>query len=115
MKKNIIKYLTLVLLIASNTMLFISCTDDNNGAAPIVDRVSLVAKDSTTELGYRGSTYAIFGSNLATTQYVYFNGEKAPLNATLVRNDNIIVRIGDNTPYIQGMNKLRVVTKFGEA
>jgi hypothetical protein len=57
----------------------------------------------------------IFGQNLETTREVYFNGTPAPLNSTMVRNDNIIIRIAGNTPYLQGMNKVKVVTAYGEA
>jgi hypothetical protein len=115
MKKYIHKaLLSVALLLGLAAPLLISC-DDENGAAPILERISLVPKDSTTESGFRGNTYVIFGQNLGTAQHVYFNGAEAPLNLTMVRNDNIIVRIGDNTPYSQALNKVRVVTNFGEA
>ena len=65
--------------------------------------------------GARLTTYVIYGNNLATTREVYFNESLAPLNTTLVRNDNIIIRIPDNAPFANVPNKLRVVTEFGQA
>jgi hypothetical protein len=115
MKKYMHKaLLSVILLMGLAAPMLISC-DDENGAPPMLERISLVPKDSTTESGFRGNTYVIFGKNLGTAQHVYFNGAEAPLNLTMVRNDNIIVRIGDNTPYSQALNKVRVVTNFGEA
>jgi len=115
--KNIVKlnWLLGVALYAIASFAMWSCDNSEDGAVPVLDRVSLVPKDSTTEEGFRGNTYVIFGNNLATTKAVYFNGELAPLNTTYVRNDNIIVRIGDKTPYVNAINKVRVVTQYGEA
>lgn len=97
--------------------LFFSCEEEDGGAPPVLERVSLVPKDSTMLSGGRGETLVIFGSNLATVQEVYFSGSRAPLNTTMVRNDNIIIRIPDNAPF-PGPNVLstvRVVTLYGEA
>jgi len=96
--------------------LFVACNDDDNkGGEPSLDRVSLVAKDSTTQSGRRGTTYVIYGNNLATTREVYFNEALAPINVTLVRNDNIIIRVPDNAPFANVPNTIRVVTEFGQA
>ncbi|HYC84758.1 MAG TPA: hypothetical protein VEB86_06025, partial [Chryseosolibacter sp.] len=115
MKNIIYKNWLLALFVGLTAFAFVSCDDSDEGAPPIIERVSLVPKDSTTESGFRGNTYVIFGQNLGTAQAVFFNGEQAPLNTTLVRNDNIIVRIGSNTPYVNASNKVTVVTKHGEA
>jgi hypothetical protein len=115
--KNIfqLKYILGLVLIFASLAAITSCEEEESGAAPILERVSLVPKDSTTESGFRGNTYVIFGQNLASTQQVYFNGQLAPLNPVFVRNDNIIIQIASNTPYIQGLDKIRVVTTYGEA
>ncbi|MBL0742827.1 IPT/TIG domain-containing protein [Chryseolinea lacunae] len=102
-------------LLLGSTAVFMSCSDDSGGGAPLLERVSLVAKDSTTQSGKRGTTYVIFGSNLATTREVYFNDLLAQVNTTLVRNDNIIIRLPDNAPFANVPNKIRVVTEFGSA
>ena len=109
--RNLVKAI-LLLCIASPFL--ISCEDDT-GAAPVLDRVSLVTKDSTTNIGQRGTVYVIFGSNLGTTQEVYFNDQLAGLNTTYVRNDNIIIQLPSSAPYLNASNKIRVVTKFGTA
>lgn len=109
-----INLFVLLMLMAGTVPILTSC-EDEEGAPPILERVSLVPKDSTTNEGFRGNTYVIFGQNLATTKAVLFNGATAPLNTTFVRNDNIIIRIGNNAPYVQAMNKVTVVTEYGEA
>lgn len=97
-------------------LLFNACDESDEGAAPVIDRVSLVAKDSTTHQGGRGETVVIFGKNLATVQEVYFSGIPAPLNTTMVRNDNIIIRIpGAPFPSPNVLSTVRVVTLYGEA
>jgi hypothetical protein len=115
MKNILINAWKVALLMMSAAIFITGCDDDDSGAVPVLERISLVPKDSTTQVGFRGNTYVIFGKNLGTTQYVYFNGVVSPLNSTLVRNDNIIIQIADNTPYVQPLNKVRVVTKYGEA
>ncbi|SHH60830.1 IPT/TIG domain-containing protein [Chryseolinea serpens] len=114
-KKITRKVLTAMGLLIGAASLFVSCNDDEPGGTPALERVSLVAKDSTTQSGKRGTTYVIYGNNLATTREVYFNESLAPLNVTLVRNDNIIIRIPDNAPFADVPNKIRVVTEFGQA
>jgi hypothetical protein len=111
------KILKTILFLVFGATLFSACDESDNGAAPIIERVSLVAKDSTTNAGGRGSVLVIFGKNLSTVQEVYFSGVPAPLNTTMVRNDNIIIRIPDSAPF-PGPNVLstvRVITKYGEA
>src|ERR1051325_12112940 len=114
-KKITRKVLTAMGLLIGAASLFVACNDDEPGGTPALERVSLVAKDSTTQSGKRGTTYVIYGNNLATTREVYFNESLAPLNVTLVRNDNIIIRIPDNAPFADVPNKIRVVTEFGQA
>lgn len=101
-----------IMLLTILSPFLMSCEDDTGGA-PVLDRVSLVTKDSTTNIGSRGTTYVIFGNNLGTTQEVYFNDQIATLNTTYVRNDNIIIRVPNNAPYLDASNKIRVVTKYG--
>ena len=110
-------WLLAIMLSALGAMGIVSCEEDESGAAPVLERVSLVPKDSTTHEGGRGETLVIFGQNLKTTQEVYFSGVKAALNTTMVRNDNIIITIPGSAPF-PGPNVLstvRVVTLYGEA
>lgn len=94
-----------------------SCEEEEAGAAPVIERIRIIAKDSTTLSGDRYEYYAIIGQNLATTQRVYFSGVEAAINATMVRDDNIIISIPGDAPF-PGPNTLstvRVVTLYGEA
>ena len=94
-----------------------SCEEETLGAPPIIERVRIMTKDSTTHSGDRYEYYAIMGQNLATTQRVYFSGVEAAINATMVRDDNIIISIPGDAPF-PGPNTLstvRVVTLYGEA
>lgn len=115
-KYNSTKYV-IALLLGCFTLFIAGCEDDNEGGAPIIERVSLVHKDSTTESGGRGETLAIFGKNFKGVQEVYFSGILAPVNPTMVTNETIIIAIPGAAPF-PGPNVLstvRVVTKFGEA
>lgn len=94
-----------------------SCEEEDMGAPPIIERVRIIPKDSTTNSGARYEYYAIMGQNLGTTQKVYFSGVEAAVNATMVRDDNIIISIPGGAPF-PGPNTLstvRVVTLYGEA
>jgi hypothetical protein len=118
MKNTIhMKILKAIMFLISGTLLFMACDESENGAAPVIERVSLVPIDSTTHSGGRGETLVIFGKHLSSVQEVYFSGVQAPLNTTMVRDDNIIIRIPDRAPF-PGPNVLstvRVITLYGEA
>lgn len=106
-------------------MLFItlsSCTGDDSGVdfssskePPVLERVSLVDKDSTTSEGLRGNLYAIYGKNLSKTTKITFSDSVAYFNPTLVTDTNILVSIPDSAPYFGGSNKLTVTTQAGTA
>ena len=106
-------------------MLFItlsSCTGDDTGIdfsssaePPVLERVSLVDKDSTTSEGLRGNLYAIYGKNLSTTTQITFSDSVAYFNPTMVTDTNILVAIPDGAPYFGGSNKLKVTTQAGTA
>lgn len=109
--------LLLVFLATSGIWLVSSCEEEEVGAPPIIDYVRIVPKDSMTLSGDRYEYYAIIGQNLATTTEVYFSGVKAALNVTMVRDDNIIIRIPGDAPF-PGPNILstvKVITLYGEA
>ncbi|HEY9007794.1 MAG TPA: IPT/TIG domain-containing protein [Ohtaekwangia sp.] len=114
MKNNITRLLIGMIALACSAALFFSCSDDDN-APPVLDHVSIVPKDSVLQSGARGQMVVIFGSNLASTKAVYFNGYPATFNPTFVRNDNIILTIPADAPYANVDNTIRVVTEHGEA
>jgi len=75
----------------------------------------LIAKDSTTSLGYTSNMYAIIGQNLGTTVKVSFNGVAAYLNPTLITDNNIIVTVPKDAPWKDQPDKITVETMFGTA
>ena len=116
---NEVKYYSVLLLLflLFGGSLLTSCEEEEQPGPPVIERVRIIAKDSTTQSGDRYEFYAIIGQNLATTQEVYFSGVKAALNATMVRDDNIIISIPGGAPF-PGPNVLstvKVVTLYGEA
>jgi hypothetical protein len=122
MKKMNVKYISMKtawLLLACVAMLFSACEKDDDAASssgpPQLERVSLIAKDSTTHSGKRGEVYVIYGQNLASTQQVFFNEMPAFVNVNYVLDGSIIVRIPWEAPFAGVNNKLKVVTKGGEA
>ena len=102
-------------------VLFASCEPDDTSQmpsgveAPVLDRVSLVNKDSTTTVGLRSNMYAIYGKNLSTTQRITFNDTEAYFNPTLVTDTNILVAVPADAPYFGGSDKLVVETTAGSA
>lgn len=97
-----------------------SCQQDDTKpvvatGSPVIERVSLAEKDSTTNVGLRANLYVIYGRNLATTQKVFFNETEAYFNPTLVTNHTIIVAIPESTPYFDASDELRVETQTGTA
>ncbi|WP_416444330.1 IPT/TIG domain-containing protein [Leeuwenhoekiella sp. A16] len=102
-------------------VLFASCEPDDTTQmptsveAPVLDRVSLVEKDSTTAVGLRSNMYAIYGKNLSTTQRITFNDTEAYFNPTLVTDTNILVAVPADAPYFGGSDKLVVETTAGSA
>lgn len=103
-----------------------SCSEDDDTSGTLrIDSVSLtghnevdgeyIPKDSLTTTGYAGNMYIIRGSGFATTQKVLFNDFQADFNPTLVTDKVIIVTIPVGTPYVDGSNKLIVITTAGTA
>jgi IPT/TIG domain len=94
--------------------LFSACEKDETGAPPTIERVRIVPKDSTTTSYFANGYVAIVGTNLATAQQVFFNDFDSYFNPTLVTETSIIVKIPEDAPWNSTVNKVRVVTKFGE-
>jgi hypothetical protein len=94
--------------------LFSACEKEETGVPPTIERVRLVPKDSTTTAYFANSYVAIMGNNLASAQQVFFNDYDSYFNPTLVTESSIIVKIPEDAPWNNNVNKVRVVTKFGE-
>lgn len=100
-----------------------SCQDDENAGAgaPIIERVRYTdpnTADSSFEKATLGSTLAIIGKNLATTEMVYLNDYPIGVNPVYATDNHLIVQVSDSIPTIaQSENiphTLRVVNPYGE-
>ena len=77
--------------------------------------LAVVAFDSTTVTGNKGTMYVIHGTNLGSATSVMFNGVSAYFNSALSSDNTIIVSIPSNVPTVGQTNKLTVVTLHGKA
>lgn len=107
-----------IALISASSL--ISCSDDNESSAhtaPVIEAVSVADDPALTPItqGSANNMYIIHGQGFATTQKIYFNDTDTYFNATLVTDTDIFVTIDRNTPYADAPDKLRVVTRYGEA
>src|SRR5690606_22879993 len=86
-------------------------------APPIFDQVRLSAGESGTDSGDRYEYQGSCGQNLAATREVSSSGVKAARNATMVREDGIIISIpaGARVPGPNTLSTVKVITLFGEA
>jgi hypothetical protein len=74
--------------------------------------------DSTFTQSTLGSVIVIVGNNLASTQYVTFNGYRAAVNPAYATETHLIVRIPDQVPTVATASgvpdELKVVNPAGE-
>jgi hypothetical protein len=114
------KYLSLYLkklplaLFTLSVLVWAAC-DKEVKDAPTIERVRTVKQDSTILGSGGGNTIAIVGKGLATTQKVFFNDYSAFLNPVYIKDDVILVQIPLEAPIRSPINKLKVVTLYGEA
>jgi hypothetical protein len=114
MKKSILT--THIVLLAMLSMVFLSCKEDGDlNAPPKLDRVRVLSKDSTATSGMRGTWYSMQGLHLATTYKVTVNDLDAYINPALITDQNIVFSIPVNAPYLNVLDKIKVITKYGEA
>ncbi|WP_157492822.1 glycan-binding surface protein [Echinicola pacifica] len=116
---NILSSLLVILLAITS----LACQEDEDEVTgmPTIDRIRYTdpeTADSAFTRATLGSTLAIMGRNLGTTQQVYLNGYSVGVNPAYVTNDNVIVTITDSVPTVATdpnvSNMLRLVTKGGE-
>ncbi|GGF26192.1 glycan-binding surface protein [Echinicola rosea] len=110
-------------LILAMALCSLACQEDEDEVTgmPSIERVRYTdpdTSDSTFTSATLGSTLAILGKNLGTTQQVYLNDYPVGVNPAYVTNDNVIVTITDSVPTVATNpdvpNMLRLVTKGGE-
>jgi IPT/TIG domain len=117
MKKFNQKYMAkLPMLIALMGILaWVACTKSVDKEAPIIDHFRLTLKDSTITAAGIGNTIAIIGLHLGSTQHVYVNDFEIYLNPSYVKDDVVLAQLVKETPYRAQINKLKIVTLYGEA
>src|SRR5690349_18830698 len=96
--------------------ILMNCSDDSEGA-PSVTYVRVTdpaASDSLLAAAGQGQMVAIIGENLGSTIEVWFNDQKATLNATFITNTTIITRIPSQIP-LDITNKLKLVFSNGNS
>jgi hypothetical protein len=116
MKKYASKYSAkgAMLLAIVGILAWSACTKDVDKSAPIIERFRLPIKDSTITAAGIGNTIAIIGAHLGTTQHVYINGYEIYLNPSYVKDDAVLAQLVQETPYRNQVNKLKLVTLYGE-
>ncbi|QDH80769.1 hypothetical protein FKX85_17675 [Echinicola soli] len=126
MKNNHINKFNLLssALILAMALCSLACQEDEDEVTgmPSIERVRYTdptTADSAFSRATLGSTLAIMGKNLGTTQQVYLNDYPVGVNPAYVTNENVIVTITDSVPTVATNpdvpNMLRLVTKGGEA
>lgn len=126
MKNLFIKYKFILIII---TFLGISACDNRDDSdtislsAPVVEMVSASVDGDykpvdplvATKVGYANNTYIIKGKGFSKLEHVFFNDYESYFNPNFTTENTIIVTINTNTPYVNGSNKLKLVTKYGTA
>jgi hypothetical protein len=98
------------------TGILMNCSDDSEGGSPLVSYVRITdpeASDSLLAAAGQGQMVAIIGENLSNTTEVWFNDQKASLNATFITNTTIITRIPSQIP-LTITNELKLIFANGE-
>ncbi|KAA6439804.1 hypothetical protein FEM33_10615 [Dyadobacter flavalbus] len=111
------------LIVALGMLLgFQSCENKDVDGTPVINNVRLLdpaAADSSLTGALPGSLIVIQGQNLQSVLKVYFNDFEATFNSALGSDQNIVIAIPAEAPTkavkADVSNKIRVVTKGGEA
>jgi hypothetical protein len=117
MKNSILKYTTKMptMILIMGILLWASCKKSEDTSPPTIDKIRVTLKDSViTGIGY-GNTIAILGTHLSSTQKVFFNDYPAVVNPSYVKEDVVLVQVPKDAPYRNTINKLKVITLYGEA
>jgi hypothetical protein len=107
--------LTNIIWVLMLSIVFVSCKKDENATPPMLERVRILAKDSTVVGGFRGVWYTVQGLHLATTNKVTVNDLDAYLNPTMITDNFVTFSVPLNAPFRDVPDKIKVFTKYGEA
>ena len=124
MKNLINKNYRILILLMFALITWSSCRNTSDSVlatAPSIDMVAASVDINgvainplvSTHLGFANNTYIITGKGFASLKHVYFNDFESFFNTTLVTDNTIIITINRDTPYINGNNKLKLVTGTG--
>lgn len=101
-------------------LLVLTACNKDEEEGPVITNIRAISpapNDSSLTTVSSGDLIVIQGRNLATVQYVYFNGTAAALNQALAADDNVVVTVPE-IPYAEldedQLNKIRLVTEYGE-
>jgi IPT/TIG domain len=108
------KYSVLILFFAS-LFLWTACQKTVDNTPPTIEKIRVTSKDSTIEGAGVGNTIAIIGKNFSSTQTILFNDYSVPVNPSYIKDDVILVQIPIKAPYRNQINKVKVITLYGEA
>jgi hypothetical protein len=103
-----------MLLAIVGILTWAACTKSEDTAAPTIDRFRLTLKDSTIGAAGIGNTVAIIGAHLGSTQHVFVNDFEMYLNPSYVKDDVVLIQLVKETPYRGQINKLKLITLYGE-
>jgi IPT/TIG domain len=104
-----------MLLAFMGILLWTSCEKSKDTAPPTIEKLRLTLKDSAITAGGVGNTIAIVGTGLGSTQKVLFNDFSVAINPSYISDKAILVQLPRETPYRNQINKVKVITLYGEA
>lgn len=109
----------LLFIVAASAFTLISCKKNSSSGsgAPVIKQIRAISLDSVITAALPGQYVVIQGSNLASTQQVFFNGFPATINNALFSDNNLVVTVPriawDSIPSGK-MNTLEVITATGD-
>jgi hypothetical protein len=95
-------------------LLWSACEKAEDTSPPTITNLRLTLKDSTITGANIGSTVAIIGTNLSTTQKVLFNDFSVEINPSYIKDDVVLAQLPIDIPYRGQINKVKVITLYGE-
>lgn len=94
-----------------------SCTTEEEAGVPSIEYIRYTTAEDPVSYANLGQMIAIIGENLSTVKQVSFNGYPGVFKTTMVSDNNIVVTVSDETPFLgsDATNEVKVVTDGGEA
>lgn len=112
--KSISKIFLTFTVVFSATVLFCSCSKEEN-KIPVIDYIRVTNPESSDSLlvaAGQGQLIAIMGKNLGEAQTVFFNDQQARITPTYVSNHTILVSVPSEIP-LEIDNQLKIIFRNG--